>query len=138
MAVATVTALQRTVPPAMPGVVFLSGGQSEVNSTVHLNAINRCPGPKPWALSFSFGRALQASVLKAWKGSPDNVAAAQAAFLKRARVSPVSDHAVFVCLPPLSSVNFLQLNGLATLGKYDGEDSAGAATDSLHVADHRY
>ena len=69
------------------GIVFLSGGQSEAESTRNLNAINTCTvAPKPWALSFSFGRALQASVLKAWKGDDGNVPAAQAQFLIRAKV----------------------------------------------------
>jgi fructose-bisphosphate aldolase class I len=62
-AFATVTALRRTVPSAVPGIVFLSGGQSEEEATVNLNAINRVPGQRPWALSFSYGRALQQSVL---------------------------------------------------------------------------
>jgi len=63
VAFATVTALRRTVPAAVPGIVFLSGGQSEEEATLNLNAINRVPGHKPWALSFSHGRALQQSVL---------------------------------------------------------------------------
>ncbi len=92
---ATVTALRRTVPAAVPGIVFLSGGQSEEESTLNLNAINRVPGPKPWALSFSFGRALQQSVLKAWKGSKDNEKEAQNEFLKRARVWSIS---FFYCI----------------------------------------
>lgn len=54
----------RGVPAAVPGIVFLSGGQSELDATANLNAINAVPGPKPWALTFSYGRALQASVLK--------------------------------------------------------------------------
>jgi fructose-bisphosphate aldolase class 1 len=83
---ATVTALRRTVPAAVPGITFLSGGQSEEESTVNLNAINQAPGPKPWALSFSFGRALQQSVLKAWKGEKDNIKDAQNELLKRAKV----------------------------------------------------
>ena len=69
------------------GITFLSGGQSEEDATVHLDAINRKPGRKPWALSFSFGRALQASVLAAWKGSADNVKSSQEELLKRAKVS---------------------------------------------------
>lgn len=69
------------------GVTFLSGGQSEVAATVNLNEINKVPGRKPWALTFSFGRALQASVLDVWKGQPQNVAAAQEEFLKLAKVS---------------------------------------------------
>ncbi len=83
---ATVIALRRTVPAAVPGIVFLSGGQSEEESTENLNAINRVPGPRPWALSFSFGRALQQSVLKAWKGEKDNIHAAQVELIKRAKV----------------------------------------------------
>ena len=67
-------------------MVYLSGGQSEEDATVNLNAINVCPGPKPWALSFSFGRALQASVLKIWKGDDKNKADAQQQLLIRAQV----------------------------------------------------
>lgn len=115
VAEATVTALRRTVPSAVPGVVFLSGGQSEEDATIHLNAINQVPGPKPWALSFSFGRALQASVLKAWAGKQENVKAAQDEFLKRAKA-----------------------NGLATLGKYKGDVHGAAGDDSLFVAKHSY
>ena len=59
VAKATVTALQRTVPPAVAGVTFLSGGQSEEDASVHLNAINAIAGRKPWGLTFSYGRALQ-------------------------------------------------------------------------------
>ena len=59
IAAATVTALQRTVPAAVPGITFLSGGQSEEDASVNLDAINKLPGRKPWALSFSYGRALQ-------------------------------------------------------------------------------
>lgn len=92
---ATVTALQRTVPAAVPGIVFLSGGQSEEEASVNLNAINVYPGKKPWVLSFSYGRALQASVLKAWQGKPELLAAGQQELLNRAKVS-VS------FLPPLS------------------------------------
>lgn len=65
---ATVTVLRRTVPAAVPGITFLSGGQSEEEATVHLNAINQVPLVKPWALTFSYGRALQNTVLKTWKG----------------------------------------------------------------------
>jgi len=71
------------------GVVFLSGGQSEEEATLNLNAINVYAaesGPKPWALSFSYGRALQASVLQAWKGKVENVDAAQKEFIKRSTV----------------------------------------------------
>jgi fructose-bisphosphate aldolase class I len=82
----TIRTLRRTVPAAVPGLVFLSGGQSEEEATVHLNAMNAM-GPQPWELSFSYGRALQQSALKAWGGDPANVAAAQAAFLHRARMN---------------------------------------------------
>lgn len=115
VAVATVTALRRTVPAAVPGVVFLSGGQSEEDATIHLNAINQVAGPKPWALSFSYGRALQASVLKAWAGKKDNIKAAQDEFLKRAKA-----------------------NGLATLGQYTGDVHGAAGDQSLFVAKHSY
>ena len=70
----------------MPGITFLSGGQSEEVATEHLNAMN-AQGPHPWELSFSYGRALQASALQAWQGKPENVPAAQAAFLHRARMN---------------------------------------------------
>jgi fructose-bisphosphate aldolase class I len=73
IAKATVTALSRTVPPAVVGVTFLSGGQSEEEATVNLDAINKYVGRKPWALTFSYGRALQASVLRAWGGKSEQV-----------------------------------------------------------------
>jgi fructose-bisphosphate aldolase class I len=78
--------LRAHVPAAMPGVVFLSGGQSEEDATSRLNALN-ARGPQPWALSFSYGRALQASALAAWKGEHANVSAAQCAFAHRARLN---------------------------------------------------
>ena len=83
IAAATVECFRLHVPAAVPGIVFLSGGQSEVEATVNLNAINQLDG-RPWPLSFSYGRALQASALKAWSGSADAVEKAQAAFLHRA------------------------------------------------------
>lgn len=112
---ATVLALSRTVPAAMPGVVFLSGGQSEEDSTLNLNAINQYKGPKPWALSFSFGRALQASVLKAWQGQDQNIKAAQDQLLKRAKA-----------------------NGLAAMGQYKGGEGGTASDQSLFVPKHSY
>lgn len=114
---ATVTALQRTVPPAVVGVTFLSGGQSEIDATANLNGINQHgdKGRKPWALSFSYGRALQASVLAAWQGKQENVAAAQKTLLHRAT-----------------------MNHLACLGKYEGEDSCAAGKESNFVANHQY
>jgi len=87
VAVRTLRCLRRTVPAAVPGIVFLSGGQSDEDSTLHLDAVNRLPGPRPWRLSFSYGRALQAAPLKAWGGKPANVAAGQAAFLERAKAN---------------------------------------------------
>jgi fructose-bisphosphate aldolase, class I len=81
---ATWDCMRRTVPAAVPGIVFLSGGQSDVPATEHLNALNRLDRV-PWQLSFSYGRALQAPALKAWAGKAANVGLAQAALLKRAR-----------------------------------------------------
>ncbi len=94
VAAATIDCFRWTVPAAVPGIVFLSGGQSDEDATAHLNAMNRL-GPHPWQLSFSYGRALQAAAQHAWRGDPANRAAAQQAFLHRAR-----------------------LNSLARLGKY--------------------
>jgi len=69
----------------VPGIVFLSGGQSARLATEHLNAINRLPGPRPWKVSFSYGRALQDPALEAWHGRDDNLAAGQRALYHRAR-----------------------------------------------------
>lgn len=80
----TVNCLKRCVPAAVPGIMFLSGGQSEDEATVHLNAMNAMFSNLPWVLSFSYGRALQQSALQAWRGKPENVAAAQQALLQRA------------------------------------------------------
>jgi fructose-bisphosphate aldolase class I len=80
----TVRALRNTVPPAVPGIMFLSGGLSEEEAADYLNLINKVPGPSPWAISFSYGRALQHSALKAWKGSAENVKAGQEAYLQKA------------------------------------------------------
>ncbi|OWA50532.1 Fructose-bisphosphate aldolase A [Hypsibius exemplaris] len=113
---ATVTALSRTVPPAVPGVTFLSGGQSEEDATLNLDAINKFPGKKPWKLTFSYGRALQASVLKTWAGKPENIKQAQEELVKRAKN-----------------------NSLASLGQYSGGGAAsGAAGESLYVEKHAY
>ncbi|GBF90811.1 fructose-bisphosphate aldolase, cytoplasmic-like [Raphidocelis subcapitata] len=83
VAAATRRVLRRTVPPAVPGVLFLSGGQTEGEATEHLRLINEL-GSNPWYVSFSYGRALQASALKAWSGKPGNVKAGQAQLLQRA------------------------------------------------------
>lgn len=97
IALATVRVLQHTVPPAVPGIAFLSGGMSEEEASLALSDINNAPGPKPWALTFSYGHALQQSVLSAWKGSDANIADAQHIFLTRA-----------------------EANSLASMGKYLG------------------
>lgn len=116
IALATVTALSRTVPPAVPGVVFLSGGQSEEDATRNLDAINKLATiNKPWALTFSYGRALQASALKAWGGKKENIKTAQAEFLKRAKA-----------------------NGQAAAGAYEGGAHSAAGDSSLFVAGHAY
>lgn len=93
----TVKLLRRVVPAAVPGIVFLSGGQDSVHATEHLNAMNNM-GDLPWHLSFSYSRALQEDALKAWAGSDDNKSEAQRVFYKRARC-----------------------NGAATRGQYTGE-----------------
>ena len=96
VASATVQCFLRSVPAAVPGIAFLSGGQSDEDATAHLNAMNQILGDsKPWNLSFSYGRALQQPALKAWQGKDENISRAQEAFLKRAK-----------------------LNSLASLGKY--------------------
>ena len=74
------------VPVAVPGIAFLSGGQSDVEATANLDAIKR-RGPLPWSVTFSYGRALQAAPQKAWSGKPENVAAAQRAFSHRAKMN---------------------------------------------------
>jgi fructose-bisphosphate aldolase class I len=81
----TVITLKRCVPSAVPGVMFLSGGQSEADATAHLNAMNGKFGPLPWKLSYSYGRALQDSALKTWAGKSENVAAAQKRLLQRSQ-----------------------------------------------------
>src|SRR5881398_1380733 len=83
---ATLHTLSKHVPAAVPGIVFLSGGQSDEDATAHLNAMN-AHGPHPWQLSFSYGRALQAPALKAWGGDPANVQAGQRAYYHRAKMN---------------------------------------------------
>ena len=85
VATATLRCLRRHVPAAVPGIVFLSGGQKDRLATAHLDAMNRLPGPKPWKLSFSYGRALQDAALEGWHGRDENLKAGQEAFLHRAR-----------------------------------------------------
>jgi len=92
----TVAVLKDCVPASVPGIAFLSGGQSDEEATAHLNAMNRL-GSLPWKLTFSYGRALQAAPLQAWAGRRENIAAGQRAFAHRAR-----------------------MNGLASVGKWEG------------------
>ncbi|HEY1738625.1 MAG TPA: class I fructose-bisphosphate aldolase, partial [Acidimicrobiia bacterium] len=95
IAEATIACFLEVVPAAIPGIVFLSGGQSDEEATANLDAINK-RGPHPWEFSFSYGRALQSPALQAWRGADANLAAGQAAYAKRAK-----------------------LNGLARDGKYE-------------------
>jgi len=110
---ATVTVLQRTLPCAVPTVNFLSGGLSEESASVYLNAMNALKLQKPWNLSFSYGRALQATCLKVWGGKAENVAAAQEALLVRSKA-----------------------NSEASLGVYQGDSNA--STESLFVSNYVY
>jgi fructose-bisphosphate aldolase class I len=82
----TLKCLRRHVPSAVPGIVFLSGGQSDEDATANLNAMN-AHGPHPWQLSFSYGRALQAPALKAWAGKEENIEAGQRAYYHRAKMN---------------------------------------------------
>ena len=85
----TVRMLKTCVPAAVPGIAFLSGGQSDEEATAHLNAMHKL-GPLPWPLTFSYGRALQAAPQKAWSGKPENIAAGQRAFTHRARMNALA------------------------------------------------
>jgi fructose-bisphosphate aldolase, class I len=109
VATATLRCLRRHVPAAVPGIVFLSGGQSARLATAHLNAINRLPDAKPWKISFSYGRALQDPALETWHGRDENLAAGQEALCRRARC-----------------------NGAASLGRYTDEmETASQSADDL-------
>jgi len=110
----TVQTLQRSIPPAMPGVTFLSGGISEEDSSLYLNAINKIDRLGPWALTFSFSRAMQSSCLKIWNGKEENVKAAQDQLLARARA-----------------------NGAASKGEYEA-GSEPSLEESLYVANYVY
>ncbi len=110
----TVRTLQRSIPPCMPGVTFLSGGISEEDSSVYLNEINKIDRVGPWALTFSFSRAMQSSCLKTWNGKPENVKAAQDQLLSRARA-----------------------NGAASLGVYE-PGSEPSLEEALYVANYVY
>jgi fructose-bisphosphate aldolase class I len=89
VAAATVRCLRRHVPAAVPGIMFLSGGQTPAEAALHLSLMNRL-GPLPWQLSFSYGRALQDTALKAWGGTPAGFAAGQKEFLKRAKLNSLA------------------------------------------------
>ena len=91
---ATLECFYKHVPAAVPGIVFLSGGQTDEDATAHLNAMN-ARGPHPWQLSFSYGRALQAPALKAWGGKPDHVEAAQRAYYHRAKMNGAARTGVY-------------------------------------------
>ena len=110
--------MQNTVPPALPTISFLSGGMSEEEATVALDCINKFgeKSKKPWSLTFSYGRALQGSVLQAWKGQSENIAAAQKELMIRAKA-----------------------NSEAQKGIYSGSGAAGkAASQSLDVKNYVY
>ncbi|KAM3376945.1 fructose-bisphosphate aldolase 1, chloroplastic [Capsicum galapagoense] len=123
----TLSLLKRRIPPAVPGImsslspfhftmqclIFLSGGQSEVEATLNLNAMNQAPNP--WHVSFSYARALQNTCLKTWGGKPENVKAAQDALLTRAKA-----------------------NSLAQLGKYTGEGESDEAKQKMFVKGYTY
>jgi len=110
----TLRMLRSRVPPAVPGIMFLSGGQSEIEATLNLNAMNK-HGANPWHVSFSYARALQNSVLKAWQGKPENVKAAQDALIKRAKA-----------------------NSEAQLGKYKPEGEDAAAAERTYEKGYKY
>ncbi|KAL2925439.1 Fructose-bisphosphate aldolase 3 chloroplastic [Bienertia sinuspersici] len=109
----TLQMLKRRVPPAVPGIMFLSGGQSEVEATLNLNAMNQ--SPNPWHVSFSYARALQNSVLKAWQGRPENIEAAQKSLLVRAKA-----------------------NSLAQLGRYSAQGANEDAKKGMFVKGYTY
>ena len=90
----TLKCFYKHVPAAVPGIVFLSGGQSDEDATAHLNAMN-ASGPHPWQLSFSYGRALQSPALKAWAGKPDQVEAGQRAYYHRAKLNSAARTGVY-------------------------------------------
>jgi fructose-bisphosphate aldolase class I len=98
VAAKTVKLLKNCVPPAVPGIAFLSGGQSDEQATAHLNAMN-ANYDLPWPLTFSYGRALQAAPQKAWSGKKENITAGQKAFAHRARMNSLASLGQW--LPPL-------------------------------------
>lgn len=115
IALATVRVLQHTVPPAVPGITFLSGGMSEEEASLALNYINQVPGAKPWSLTFSYGRAMQQSCLRAWMGKDENIPNAMAVLLARGKA-----------------------NSEAQQGKYKGGAGGDAANTSTFVKGYVY
>ena len=115
IALATVRVLQHTVPVAVPGVTFLSGGMSEEEASCALNEMNKLDTARPWSLTFSYGRALQQSCLQAWGGKPENEPAAQAQLLTRAKA-----------------------NSEAQQGAYAGGVEGAASGTNLAVANYSY
>jgi fructose-bisphosphate aldolase class I len=112
----TVRTLLRTIPGAIPGIMFLSGGQSENEATENLNEMNKLTDiKKPWNLSFSYGRALQHSAQKTWLGKTENVESTQKIFIEKAKA-----------------------NSLATLGKYVAKEGENVGSESLHVSNYVY
>ncbi|KAJ0233562.1 Fructose-bisphosphate aldolase 2 [Hirschfeldia incana] len=109
----TLKLLRNRIPPAVPGIMFLSGGQSELEATLNLNAMNQAPNP--WHVSFSYARALQNTCLKTWGGRAENVNAAQTTLLARAKA-----------------------NSLAQLGKYTGEGESEEAKEGMFVKGYTY
>jgi fructose-bisphosphate aldolase class I len=109
----TLKMLRRRVPPAVPGIMFLSGGQSELEATLNLNAMNQ--SPNPWHVSFSYARALQNTVLKTWQGKPENLQAAQESLLRRAKA-----------------------NSDAQLGKYDPSNESADAGERTYEKGYKY
>jgi fructose-bisphosphate aldolase, class I len=105
VATATLRCLRRHVPAAVPGIVFLSGGQKDRLATAHLNAINRVPAPKPWKLSFSYGRALQDVAMAAWQGRDANLKAGQEAFYHRARCNGAATRGEYTDVMEAEPVN---------------------------------
>jgi fructose-bisphosphate aldolase class I len=95
VATATLRCLRRHVPAAVPGIVFLSGGQSDRVATAHLNAMNQLPVPRPWTLSFSYGRALQDAALDAWHGRQENLKSGQQALSHRARCNGAASRGTY-------------------------------------------
>jgi len=109
----TLKGLKRRVPPAVPVIMFLSGGQSELEATLNLNAMNQAPNP--WHVSFSYARALQNTVLKTWKGEEANIEAAKSALIKRARA-----------------------NSMAQLGQYKPDEEDAMAKEGMFVKGYTY